>query len=102
MVLVLPTICAALLADSLLLDASCRTSSATTAKPFPALPARAASTDALSARMPVWNAISSISFAILVIFRVLPLISSMAWESASIRAFASWMHWEISSVFLRV
>ena len=37
-----------------------RTSSATTAKPMPASPARAASTAALSARMLVWNAISSI------------------------------------------
>ena len=39
--------------------ASERTSSATTAKPIPASPARAASTAALSARMLVWNAISS-------------------------------------------
>ncbi len=37
-----------------------RTSSATTAKPAPASPARAASTAAFSARMLVWNAISSI------------------------------------------
>ncbi len=40
--------------------ASVRTSSATTAKPMPAAPARAASTAAFSARMLVWNAISSI------------------------------------------
>ena len=37
-----------------------RTSSATTANPMPASPARAASTAAFSARMLVWNAISSI------------------------------------------
>ena len=36
-----------------------RTSSATTAKPFPALPARAASTAAFRARMLVWKAMSS-------------------------------------------
>ena len=39
--------------------ARARTSSATTAKPAPASPARAASTAALSARMLVWKAISS-------------------------------------------
>ena len=36
-----------------------RTSSATTENPFPALPARAASTAAFSARILVWKAISS-------------------------------------------
>ena len=41
--------------------ASRRTSTATTAKPLPASPARAASTEALSARRLVWNAMSSIS-----------------------------------------
>ena len=45
--------------------ASERTSSATTAKPAPASPARAASTAALSARMLVWKAISSMFFTIL-------------------------------------
>ena len=44
-----------------------RTSSATTAKPFPASPARAASTAALSASMLVWKAISSI---VLIIFPI--------------------------------
>jgi len=59
-------------------SASLRTSSATTAKPAPASPARAASTAALSARMFVWNAISSI---VLMIFAMLPeetLMASMA------------------------
>ena len=52
-----------------------RTSSATTAKPAPASPARAASTAALSARMFVWKAISSI---VLMIFCTLALDSRMA------------------------
>ena len=43
------------------------TSSATTAKPLPASPALAASTAALSARILVWNAISSIALIILLI-----------------------------------
>jgi hypothetical protein len=42
-----------------------RTSSATTAKPAPASPARAASTAALRARMLVWKAISSMTLMIL-------------------------------------
>jgi hypothetical protein len=41
--------------------ASRRTSTATTAKPLPASPARAASTEALSAKRLVWKAMSSIS-----------------------------------------
>ena len=45
--------------------ASARTSSATTANPAPASPARAASTAALSARIFVWKAISSMSLTIL-------------------------------------
>jgi hypothetical protein len=49
-----------------------RTSSATTAKPMPASPARAASTAAFSARMLVWNAISSI---VLMIFDTFALDS---------------------------
>src|SRR5579871_132506 len=47
-----------------------RTSSATTANPMPASPARAASTAALSARMLVWKAISSMT---LMIFEILSL-----------------------------
>ena len=47
------------LAASALRPASARTSDATTAKPLPCSPARAASTAALSARMLVWNAIPS-------------------------------------------
>ncbi len=52
-----------------------RTSSATTAKPMPASPARAASTAAFSARMFVWNAISSITR---MIFAILPLEALMS------------------------
>ena len=56
-----------LFAASADLPARLRTSSATTAKPLPAAPALAASTAALSARMFVWNAISSIVLIILLI-----------------------------------
>ena len=79
-----------------------RTSSATTAKPFPALPARAASTEALMARMPVWKATSSMALAIWVIRWALSLMPSMARERASMRVLASWMHWAISPVLVRV
>ena len=51
-----------LFADSADLEARLRTSSATTAKPFPASPARAASIAAFSASMFVWNAMSSMDF----------------------------------------
>ena len=60
------------------LEASTRTSSATTAKPLPASPALAASTAALSARIFVWNAISSIVLMIFSIFLEVSLISFMA------------------------
>ncbi len=45
-----------------------RTSSATTAKPLPASPARAASTAAFNASKFVWNAISSITLMILAVW----------------------------------
>ena len=48
-------------AASLLRRASVRTSAATTAKPRPASPARAASTAAFNARRFVWNASSLMS-----------------------------------------
>ena len=66
-----------------------RTSSATTAKPLPALPALAASTAALRARMLVWNAISSM---VLMIFPISPeelLISAMAVSISCILRFPS-------------
>ena len=56
----------ALAASSDLLD-RLRTSSATTAKPLPAVPARAASTAAFSARILVWKAMVSIVATILLI-----------------------------------
>ena len=55
-----------------------RTSDATTAKPRPASPARAASTAALSASRLVWRAISSIT----------PMMSEILREDSSIRAIA--------------
>ena len=45
-----------------------RTSAATTAKPRPCSPARAASTAAFSARMLVWNAMPSITLMMSAIF----------------------------------
>ncbi len=54
-------------AASALLLAKFLTSSATTAKPLPASPALAASTAALSARIFVWKAMSSI---VLIIFPI--------------------------------
>ena len=53
------------LAASSDLEARLRTSSATTAKPFPAVPARAASTAAFRARILVWNAMFSMVAMIL-------------------------------------
>jgi hypothetical protein len=58
--------------------ARARTSSATTANPAPASPARAASTAALSARMLVWKAISSIVLMIFEISLDDALMASMA------------------------
>ena len=63
---------------SAVLAASLRTSSATTAKPFPALPARAASTAAFRARMLVWNAMSSMLLMILPISEEVVLMFCMA------------------------
>ncbi len=55
-----------------------RTSSATTAKPLPASPARAASTAALRASRLVWKAISSMTLIILAVSSELLRISLMA------------------------
>ncbi|MNV30675.1 hypothetical protein D3C71_1219540 [compost metagenome] len=54
-----------------------RTSLATTAKPRPCSPARAASTAAFSARIFVWNAMPSMMPTMSAIFLLLALISSM-------------------------
>ena len=58
--------------------ASSRTSWATTAKPLPDSPARAASTPALSARRLVWKAISSMTEMIVLICCDEPWIASIA------------------------
>ena len=66
--------------------ASERTSLATTAKPRPCSPARAASTAALRARMLVWKAMPSMVPMMSEIFLLLALISSMVlttWETTS-------------------
>ena len=65
------------------------TSSATTANPFPAAPARAASMAALSASMFVWNAMSSI------VFIIFP-ISSDFWVITSIASTISFIFWLLS------
>ncbi len=64
-------------ADSALRCARLRTSVATTAKPRPCSPARAASTAALSARMLVWKAMPSITPVMSAMRRELALISSI-------------------------
>ncbi|CAJ9545441.1 Uncharacterised protein [Burkholderia pseudomallei] len=67
-------------ADCALRCASARTSPATTAKPRPSSPARAASTAAFSARMLVWNAMPSITAMISAMrpeLRAMPCILSI-------------------------
>ena len=59
-------------------SARLRTSAATTAKPRPYCPARAASTAAFSASKLVWNAISSITLMILPISREETAMASIA------------------------
>ena len=73
---------------SALLWASVLTSLATTAKPLPACPALAASTEAFKARILVWKAMSSISLAIFVICWALSLMSSIAEDRAAICSLA--------------
>jgi len=60
-----------------------RTSPATTAKPRPCSPARAASTAAFSARILVWKAIPSITLMISAIFCELPAMSRMVCTTLS-------------------
>jgi hypothetical protein len=91
------------LAAAALRWARLRTSVATTAKPRPCSPARAASTAALSASRLVWKATSSISCTMSVICRLATSISRMAPlareatsppRSACARALAaSWLAW---------
>ncbi|EDT37231.1 hypothetical protein BamMEX5DRAFT_6990 [Burkholderia ambifaria MEX-5] len=76
------------------LDERCarlRTSPATTAKPRPSSPARAASTAAFSARMLVWNAIPSMIAMMSAIFAELSLISPIVpttWPTTVLPLFA--------------
>lgn len=63
--------------------ASVRTSSATTAKPVPASPARAASTAAFRARILVWKAMPSIT---LIIFEILSLDALICYMEVNISA----------------
>ena len=84
--------------------ARARTSSATTAKPLPDSPARAASTAAFSARMLVWKAISSMVLMMVAMLSLLVLMSAMAafrsrtscapssaeWRAREATPFASW------------
>ena len=73
-----------------------RTSSATTAKPAPASPARAASTAAFRARMLVWKAISSIVFTIFAMLADESLMPSMACfisDMLPAPASAAWRVW---------
>ena len=58
--------------------------------------------EALMARMPVWNATSSMAFAIMLISWALALMLSMAEVRESICWLASWTRWAISSVLARV
>ncbi|MPN27554.1 hypothetical protein SDC9_174988 [bioreactor metagenome] len=74
------------LAASALRPASWRTSPATTAKPRPCSPARAASTAAFSARMLVWKAMESITPMMSAILRDEALMDSMVcttWPTTS-------------------
>ncbi len=88
-----------------------RTSDATTAKPRPCSPARAASTAAFKASKLVWNAIESITPMMSAILALALLISSIAVtaccttappRSATSRApIASWLAWRALSAFWR-
>ena len=95
------------LAASALRWARLRTSLATTAKPRPCSPARAASTAALSARMLVWNAMPSITAvmsAIRLALSLMPFIVVTTWPTtapprvASVLApVANWLAWRALS-----
>ncbi len=77
-----------------------RTSLATTAKPRPCSPARAASTAALSARMFVWKAMPSITLmmsAICLELSLIPFIVSTTWPTTvpplTATVEAPWANW---------
>ena len=91
--------------------ASERTSDATTAKPRPCSPARAASTAAFSARMLVWNAMPSMTPMMSTILRdeasIEPIVSttlptmSPPLAATPEAASASWLAWWALSAFWR-
>ena len=87
-----------LCAASALRIARFRTSSATTAKPLPASPARAASTAAFKASRLVWKAISSIVFTILAVWSLETLILSMASESRRMESAPFSVPWRAPSL----
>jgi hypothetical protein len=99
------------LAASALRCARLRTSPATTAKPRPCSPARAASTAAFSARMLVWKAMPSITPMMSAILRelsLMPFIVCTTWPTTSppapprvARACASWLAWRALSALWR-
>ncbi|MNC14037.1 hypothetical protein D3C75_618030 [compost metagenome] len=86
-----------------------RTSPATTAKPRPCSPARAASTAAFSARILVWKAMPSITLVMSAIFFELPAMSFMVRTtlSTTLPPFcavsdalnANWLAWRAFSAF---
>ncbi len=89
-----------------------RTSSATTVKPLPCCPALAASTAALSARMLVWNAMSSMTLMIFEMLSEETLISSiessiaficsLPFSANSLADSASLLAWSASFAFCLV
>ncbi len=88
-----------------------RTSEATTAKPRPCSPARAASTAALSARILVWKAMPSMTEMISAIFfedfSISPMVvttlptTSPPCEATEAAPIASWLAWRACSAFWR-
>ena len=102
-----PISCLISRAASALRPARLRTSLATTAKPRPCSPARAASTAALSARMLVWKAMPSITLMMSAMRRELWLMSPMVvttspttWPpraATSAAEPASWLAWRAAS-----
>ncbi len=88
-----------------------RTSEATTAKPRPCSPARAASTAAFSARMLVWKAMPSMTEMISAMRRELASMALMVvttwpttsppWLATPCAPMASWLAWRACSAFWR-
>ncbi len=88
-------------AASALRRARARTSSATTANPRPALPARAASTAAFRASRLVWKAISSMVRMILAVSPLAVRMSAMAVSRRDMAALPASVAWRSSAVVRR-